>query len=294
MRRKERHHLKQNPLATLLAEAPTWLAKSGRPFLIGGGIALAAMIVVAANFSWMQLQERRAGEQLAEAMYTLGAAVIPPPEDPVIDLLTEPNVDETTVDDSLENETDNVNNETAPKLDGTTVKNQTPPLPVEFVQPSGSFPSLDAKLETALPQLLAVADSYPNTQQGFTSRYQAAAVLVALERANEAAVQYLQVMDLAGETLYGQMSRMGLAEALLLTGEPQEAIPLLEKQNSDLESLIPVDAVLMRLGYAYQITGQSDDAIAAFDRVVREFPISMYFTDAQQEVETLRQGDGTP
>jgi tetratricopeptide (TPR) repeat protein len=294
MRRKERHHLKQNPLATLLAEAPTWLAKSGRPFLIGGGIALAAMIVVAAYFSWMQLQERRAGEQLAEAMYTLGAAVIPPPEDPVIDLLTEPNVDETTVDDSLENETDNVNNETAPKLDGTTVKNQTPPLPVEFVQPSGSFPSLDAKLETALPQLLAVADSYPNTQQGFTSRYQAAAVLVALERANEAAVQYLQVMDLAGETLYGQMSRMGLAEALLLTGEPQEAIPLLEKQNSDLESLIPVDAVLMRLGYAYQITGQSDDAIAAFDRVVREFPISMYFTDAQQEVETLRQGDGTP
>ena len=284
MRREERHHLKQNPLAIVLAEAQTWLAESGRPVLIGGGIVLAALIVVGAYFLWTQVQERRAGELLAEAMYTLGSGVVPPPEDPVA-AIPEPDGDTSDTDDADDpDETDGA--------DGSTVDDQPPPPPVEFEQPPGTFPSLNAKLEAALPQLLAVADAYPNTQQGFTARYQAAAVLVELERADEAAAQYRQVIDLAGETLYGQMSRMGLAEALLLTGEPQEAIPLLENQNSALESLIPVDAVLMRLGHAYQQAGQPDDALAAFNRVVEEFPISMYFTDAQREVETLRLGSG--
>ena len=295
MRREERHHLKQNPLATMLAEAQTWLAESGRPILIGGGIVLAALIVVGAYFSWTQVQERRAGELLAEAMYTLDAAVVPPPEDPV-DAIPEPD-DDSSADaspDSDADDTDGTDDATTDGAEGPTVDDQPPPAPVEFVQPPGTFPSLDAKLEAALPQLLAVADAYPNTQQGFTSRYQAAAVLVELERADEAAAQYRQVIDLAGETLYGQMSRMGLAEALLLTGEPQEAIPLFENQNSALESLVPVDAVLMRLGHAYQLAGQQDDALATFNRVVEEFPISIYFTDAQQEVETLRQGSGAP
>ena len=295
MRREERHHLKQNPLAIVLAEAQTWLAESGRPVLIGGGIVLAALIAVGAYFSWEQVQERRAGELLADAMYTLGAAVVPPPEDP-IDAILEPDDDPAADESPASNtdETSEIDDATTDGADRPIVDDPPPPPPVEFVQPPGTFPSLDAKLEAALPELLAVADAYPNTHQGFTARYQAAAVLVALERAAEAATQYRQVIDLAGETLYGQMSRMGLAETLLLTGEPQEAIPLLENQNSALESLIPVDAVLMRLGYAYQLAGQPDDALAAFNRVVEEFPISIYFTDAQQEVETLRQGSGAP
>jgi len=90
------------------------------------------------------------------------------------------------------------------------------------------------------------------------------------------------------------MSRMGLVEALLLTGQAQEAIPLLESQTGTLESLVPVDAVLMRLGHAYELAGQLAEALAVFNRVVDEFPVSIYFTDAQQKVETLRQSDGAP
>ena len=45
---------------------------------------------------------------------------------------------------------------------------------------------------------------------------------------------------------------------------------------------------LMRLGRAYVLAGQSDEALAAFTRVVEEFPVSVYYTNAQQEVETLR------
>ena len=291
MRREERHHLKQNPLAIALTEARGWLAERGRPVLIGSGIVLAALIAVGGYFSWTQLQERRAGELFAEAMFTLESPVLAPPEEPVV-ALPDPDVDGPTESDNSD-----ANNTTDP-VDATTggaddPSSETPPSPpADFVQPPGSFPSLEAKLEVALPQLVAAADAYPDTQQGLTARYQAAAVLIALERADEAAEEYRRVIDLAGDTLYGQMSRMGLAEALLLTGEPQEAIPLLESQMSSLESVVPIDAVLMRLGHAYQLAGQPDDALAAFNRVVEEFPISMYFTDAQQEVETLRQGAG--
>ncbi len=277
MRREERHHLKQNPLAIALIEARLRLAERGRLVLIGSGFVLASLIAVGGYVSWTQLQERRAGELFAEAMYTLESPVLTPPEEPVV-AIADPEVDGPAA--AATDVVDNPSSETPPSL------------PADFVQPPGSFPSLEAKLELALPQLVAAADAYPRTQQGLTARYQAAAVLIALERADEAAEEYRRVIDLAGDTLYGQMSRMGLAEALLLIGEPQEAIPLLEGQMISLESLVPVDAVLMRLGHAYQLAGQRGDALAAFNRVVEEFPISMYFTDAQREVENLQQGAG--
>ena len=296
MRREERHHLKENPLAIVLAEARRRLADSGRPILFGGGVVLAALIAVGGYFSWNQIKERRAGELLAEAMSTLQAEVVSSPEEPIV-TVQEPNGNDVMADESAG---DNIDDTTTESTEGETASDEPSPsssMPIpssDFVQPPGTYPSLDTKLESALPELLAVADSYPSIQQGLIARYQAAAVLIELERADEAATQYRQVMNLAGEALYGQMSRMGLVEALLLTGQAQEAIPLLESQTAALESLVPVDAVLMRLGYAYELAGQPDEALAVLNRVVEEFPVSMYLTDAQQKIEILRQGNGTP
>lgn len=274
----------------LLAEVRTRLAESARSVLVGGGVVLVALIAAGAYFSWTQVQQRRAGELLAEAMFTLEAAVIPPPEDPGATPL-EPEVE---ADDTADGGTDEATTDSTDAVATDDAPASPPPSVDEFVQPSGTYPSLEAKLEAALPRLLSAADAYPNTQQGVTARYQAAAVLVTLERADDAVVQYRQVMNVAGDGLYGQMSRMGLVEALLLAGQPQEAILLLEGQTSSLESLIPLDAVLMRLGHAYQLAGQPADALAAFNRVVEEFPISMYYAEAQQEVDTLRQSEGAP
>ena len=301
MRRKERHHLKENPLAILLAEFRGWLAESRRSVLVGGGIVLAVLVATGGYFSWTQVQQQRAGELLAEAMSTLEAAVVPPPADPVAitpepDTPVAPATDDGT-DTASDSDSDSDSDEDEDAAAGDDVEAMPDPEPTlasaaDFVQPPGSYPTVEAKLEAALPQLLAVADAYPSTQQGVTARYQAAAVLVALERANDAVAHYQQVIDVAGDALYGQMSRMGLAEALLLTGQPQEAIPLLQSQTGSLESIIPVDAVLMRLGRAYLLAGQPDDALATFNRVVEEFPISMYYAEAQQEVETLRLDSG--
>ena len=166
----------------------------------------------------------------------------------------------------------------------------SPREPTPFEQPAGSYLSLHDKFEAALPRLLVAADAYPRTAPGITARYEAAAVLAILGRTEEAATQYQRVLDASGDDIYGEMARLGLAEAHLTAGRYSDAISLLEGRTGSLESSTPVDAVLMRLGRAYQLAGQSEDALAAFTRVVEEFPVSVYYTNAKQEVEALRQG----
>ena len=262
MRREERQHLKENPLASIVGRVQLRLANSGRLLVLVIGGVLIGLVGVAGFYTLTGINEQKAGQLLAEAMETLVAPVVNPDEDT------------STVESEGE--------EVAVAEEATAAAN-------EFVQPPGSYSSLEAKLEDALSQLLLAADEYPSTPQGLTARYQAAAVLVALDRADDAVPHYRQVMAAAGDELYGQMSLMGLAEALLLTGQASEAILLFERQIGSLVSLVPVDAVLMRLGHAHQLVGRSDDALAAFNRVVEEFPVSIYYTDALQEVETLRQ-----
>ena len=264
MRREQRQHLKENPVAKIVGHVQSRLTDSGRLVLVLISIIVLGLVGIAGFYTWTGMNEQRAGQLLAEAMETLVAPVVSSEdEEPTVGI-------------------DGEETASSEQEDGAASP------PEDFVQPQGSYPSLEAKLEDALGQLLSAADEYPSTPQGLTARYQAAAVLVALERADDAVPHYRQVMA-AGDELYGQMSLMGLAEALLLTGQASEAILLFESQIGSLESLVPIDAVLMRLGHAHQLAGQSDDALAAFNRVVEEFPASIYYADALEEVETLRQ-----
>ena len=252
MRREERHHLQENPLAVLLADLQRSFVDRGRVVIIGAIVVVVALLAAGGYVAWQQRQIQQAGDLLAEAMVVMNAEIVPPP---------------------------------APEDDPSS-----PPEPTPFEQPAGSYPTLHDKFEAALPKLLVAADAYPRTAQGITARYEAAAVLAILGRTEEAATQYQQVLDASGDDIYGEMALLGLAEAHLTAGRYQDAISLLEGQTGSLESTTPVDAVLMRLGRAYQLAGQSDDALAAFTRVVDEFPVSVYYTNAKQEVEALRQG----
>ena len=132
------------------------------------------------------------------------------------------------------------------------------------------------------------ADAYPNTAQGLQARYQVASVLAGLGRPDEAATEYQRVIDTAADELYRLVGRLGLAEAHLSAGRYQDAITILEGQTSAVESIVPVDAVLMRLGQAYRAAGQPGDALAAYTRVTEEFPASVYAMNAQAKVDSLR------
>ena len=272
MKRTERHHLKANPVAEVVARIREGLW-ARRPAAVTGVIIVLVTLVVAGGFfGWQQWRARGVSEVLAEAL-TIGQApiIVPPPPESAGD-------EAATTDEAGQVDAEQT---------GTEVVAEATP----FVQPPGSYPSETARLEAVVPRLLAVADAYPSFESVITARYQAATGLAALGRMVEAQAQYQAVMAAAGDEIYGRMARLGLAEAHLVTGDYAAAIVLLKEETTTTDSMVPIDAVLMRLGRAHRLAGQNREAIAAFTRIVLEFPGSQYYPDAQEQAEALRMMD---
>ncbi len=58
--------------------------------------------------------------------------------------------------------------------------------------------------------------------------------------------------------------------------------------SRDPNSQIPVDSVLMQLGRAYARAGRTDEAVSAFNRIISEFPQSLYAPDAKRELDRVK------
>ena len=237
MKRTERHHLKEDPLAVRL-RVMLDSTRGGRSAAVVAAV-VAGLVVGGAVFGWQQWRTTRAGELLASAMAIVEAPVVPADA-------------------------------------GET--------------PAGAYPSEAAKLETAVPRLLAAADAYPGLPQGIAARYQAAVALGTLGRTAEAGAQFQQLAEIAGDGIYGRMARLGRAETHLQAGEYADAIALLEAETRTAGADFPVDAVLMRLGQSYQLADQPAEATLAFQRLVDEFPASGYRFDAERELDRLGAG----
>jgi len=159
------------------------------------------------------------------------------------------------------------------------------PIPVQ--QP-GTYPTEQAKLEAALPQLMKAADAYPNTDAGITARFHAAGILASLGRYGEAEQRYQEVVDKAGGRVYHHTARLGLADVQVLQGKYDSAIKIYQEAATDSKSQLPLDGVLMQLGRAYMKAGKKTEAAHAFTRVVEEFPTSAYAADARREIEEAK------
>lgn len=161
------------------------------------------------------------------------------------------------------------------------------PMPVE--QP-GTYRTERAKLEAALPKFVETADRYPSTDAGIAARYHAAGLLAQLGRHAEAEQRYQEVIDKGGRTIYARTARLGLADARLAQGKLDAAIAVYRDLSTESNPQLPVDGVLMQLGRAYLRAGKKDDAARAFNRVVEEFPDSVYLADARRELEATKKG----
>lgn len=161
------------------------------------------------------------------------------------------------------------------------------PMPID--QP-GTFRTEQAKLEAALPKFVEAANAYPSTDAGIAARFHTAGVLAALGRYAEAEQNYQQVIDKAGRTIYGRTARLGLAEAQLAQGKTDSAIDIYRQLSTESNPQLPVDGVLMQLGRAYLQAGKKEDAARAFNRIVEEFPESVYQSDARRELEVAKKG----
>jgi TolA-binding protein len=165
----------------------------------------------------------------------------------------------------------------------------TPGSPVPVEQP-GTYKTEQAKLEAALPKFMEAAEQYPSTEAGIAARYHAAGVLAQLGRHAEAEQRYQEVVDSGGATIYARTARLGLADAQLAQGKFDPAIAIYRDLSTTSSPELPVDGVLMQLGRAYLRAGKKEDAARAFNRVVEEFPDSLYVADARRELEAAKKG----
>jgi len=239
MKRTERHHLKEDPLAAWVLGIRGLAAGSGAATIIVGAV-IGIGVLVGGLYAWQQWRLAQSSEMLAAGMAIVEASV--------------------TVEDN------------------------------EQFTGEGAYSSVEDKFEAALPLLYAAADAYPGLPAGIVARYQAAALLVTLGRTDEAVTQFEQVAELDSDGLYGDMARLGRAEALLSSGDYEQAIALLELETTSSDEGVPMDAVLMRLGTAYQLANQDDSAVTTYMRLLGEFPASPYRFDAETELDSLSGG----
>lgn len=151
-------------------------------------------------------------------------------------------------------------------------------------QQGGTFPTVQARADAAIQAFNEVIAAYPGTDAAVTAKYHVAAELLALGRAAEAEQAFAAVVADAGDSVYGSMARLGQAEAMLAAGRTDEASTIFSELAANREGPLPVDGLLVQLGRASLKAGKTAEARAAFQRVLDEFPESIYVTEATQQL----------
>lgn len=249
MKRSERHRLKENEVALSVARAREQFEEHKRSILTTA-IIVAILVIGVGGFLWRRhYVDTQSRALLVDAMSVEQAQVVPPTPPP------------------------------APGQPATAAN--TPPPP-----PPGSFPTEEAKLAAALPKFTAAADAYPSSPAGIAARYHAAACLVGLGRTKEAIDQYKQVVERAGSGIYGDMGRLGLAEAEMQAQQYDAAIN--DYRELATRTNLPTDAILMQMGRAYAAAGRKPQAQQTFQRILDEFPQSAYAQTAKRELDAVK------
>jgi TolA-binding protein len=154
--------------------------------------------------------------------------------------------------------------------------------------PTQSFPTERDRAQAALAKFTIAADRYPSTDAGIYARYQVAVTQMTLGDPSSAATAYQNVIQHAGSGIYGQMARLGLAEAQARSGQFDQAIDTFKELSQRKDGPLPVDGVLMQLGRTYLEAGKRTEAQQTFTRLVEEFPDSPFNGDAKKELDGLK------
>jgi TolA-binding protein len=150
------------------------------------------------------------------------------------------------------------------------------------------FPTERERAQAALTKYKVAADAYPSTDAGIYARYEEASTQLTLGNTAGAVSAYQQVIAKAGDGFYGQMAKLGLAEAQARGGQYDQAINAFKEMAQRKDGPLPVDGILIQLGRTYLEAGKKSDAQQTFTRLVEEYPESPFTADARKELENLK------
>ncbi len=151
-----------------------------------------------------------------------------------------------------------------------------------------TFPTERERAQAALAKYKVAADAYPSTDAGLFARYQEGSIQLTLGNPADAAKSFQAVIDRAGDGLYGQMSKLGLAEAYARSGQYEQAITAYKELAQRKDGQLPVDGILIELGRTQRDAGKAADAQQTFNRLVEEFPDSAFSADAKREIDAMK------
>ena len=154
-------------------------------------------------------------------------------------------------------------------------------------QQVGTFPTETARTEAAVAAYKKVIDEYSGDETGRAARYRLASVYLSTGRAAEAEKLFGEAADGAGSSVYGPMAQMGRAQALATLGKYDDALRILTDLSGQRDSVLPIDGVLMELARVSERAGKTQEAKAAYKRVVDEFPQSGYSTEARERLAAI-------
>jgi tetratricopeptide (TPR) repeat protein len=246
MKRTERHHLKENELASTLIAARDVFDRRGNQIARVAVAVVVAIVLIVGFMMWRGQDEARAEALLADALVTLNAQVVP----------------------------------------ASSTAAQPGEVPAAATMGAvGTYATESAKLTAALPKLKTAADTFPDTDAGITARYHYAAALASLGRHTESLQAFDDVIARAdGDSVYGRMARLGKADTQMQAGQLDAAIATWKELSSSTDENLPKDAILMELGRAYAAKGNQEEARKTFTQIVDEHPTSPYTAEARAEL----------
>lgn len=231
MKHTERQHLKDNELAHGLAAARETLQRR-ESTVVPGGVVVAVVLVGLIGYLVVRDQRAAAQAEMLSAALTVFDAPVQPP------------------------------NPAVPPSDGKPGKMAE--------QQPGTYPTEEAKLNAAIPKLIAVADTYPAVEPGLLARYRLAQAYSALSRHADALAAFEQVIANGGDSLHARMARLGKASQQAVLGQHQAAIASYTALIDAKDSPLPGDALLMQLALVYTAAGNEGEAKKTYSRIVHE------------------------
>lgn len=154
--------------------------------------------------------------------------------------------------------------------------------------PGGTvYPTAADKYQKAAVAFADIAKRYGSSATGRRARYYAALAHLELGKTAEAEAELKDLSSGGDDALVRGLARLALADIHRSAGRWDPAIEGYRKILDDTGSAVPRDHALMRLASTFEDAKRTPDALAAYLRLIEEFPSSVYASDAKRRREYL-------